>query len=284
MRLPLKSSLVLYALLLGSAVVFLFPLIWMVARSFMGLDDLYKVPPVVFPTQFTAEAYSEIWTIKPFLSYIGNTGIVVFFSVVGGTLSAAFCAFGFARLRFPYRNLIFGIVLATMMLPGAVTMIPVYVLFSKLNWTNTLLPLIVPTFFDGGAFNIFLLRQFFATLPHDFDEAAKIDGANLWHIFWRISMPLCRPGLTVVAIGVFMSTWNDFMGPLIYLSKEKSFTLALGLYALSPGEAGGATIGSITTAQLMAACSLAVVPVILVFFFAQKKLISGTVVSTGIKG
>ncbi|THF80293.1 carbohydrate ABC transporter permease [Cohnella fermenti] len=284
MRTSGKSALLAYPLLAAFAIVFLFPLIWMVARSFMGLDDLYKVPPIVFPTKWMANSYSEIWSLKPFPTYIRNTGIVVLCSVIGATLSSALCAFGFARLRFPYRNLIFGIVLSTMMLPGAVTMIPVYVLFSKLHWTNTLLPLIVPTFFGGGAFNIFLLRQFFATLPPDFDEAAKIDGANLWNIFWRISLPLCLPGLTVVAIGTFMSTWNDFMGPLIYLSKEQSFTLALGLYALSPGEAGGSTIGTITTAQLMAACSLAIVPVILVFFFAQKKLISGTAISTGIKG
>ncbi|MBB6670000.1 carbohydrate ABC transporter permease [Cohnella nanjingensis] len=279
-----KSAWLAYPLLLVGAVVFLFPLVWMVARSFMGLDDLYKVPPIVFPTKWEASAYDDIWTIRPFLSYIRNTVIVVACSVVGATVSSALCAYGFARLKFPLRGLIFGVVLATMMLPSAVTMIPVYVLFSKLHWTNTLMPLIVPTFFGGGAFNIFLLRQFFAGLPNDLDEAAKIDGANLWDIFWRIAMPLCKPALTVVAIGSFMNTWNDFMGPLLYLSKEKSFTLALGLYALSPGEAGGATINSITTAQLMAACSLAVIPVVLVFFFAQKKLISGTAVSTGIKG
>lgn len=284
MRVAGKSGWLAYPLLLAGTVVFLFPFVWMVARSFMGLDDLYKVPPIVFPTRWAAAAYDEIWRIRPFFHYIVNTVIVVVFSVVGSTISAALCAYGFARLRFPLRGAIFGVVLATMMLPGAVTMIPVYVLFSQLHWTNSLKPLIIPTFFGGGAFNIFLLRQFFAGLPYDLDEAAKIDGANLWDIFLRIAMPLCKPALTVVAIGAFMNAWNDFMGPLLYLSKETHFTLALGLYALAPGEAGGATINSITTAQLMAACSLAIVPVVLVFFFAQKRLISGTAISTGIKG
>lgn len=274
----------LHVVLILLALVFLFPLIWMIAKSLMGLDDLYKVPPILFPTQVVTDAYADIWKIRPFFSYIQNTGIVVFFHVLGATLSSALCAYGFARLRFPMRNFIFGVVLATMMLPGAVTMIPVYVLFSKLEWTNSLLPLIIPSFFGGGAFNIFLLRQFFATIPHDFDEAAKMDGATIWDIFWRISLPLSKSALTVVAIGSFMGSWNDFMGPLIYLNDEKNFTLALGLYALSPGELGGGVINSITTAQLMAACSLAVIPVMILFFIAQKRLISGTVISAGIKG
>ncbi|MFD0710787.1 carbohydrate ABC transporter permease [Paenibacillus sp. GCM10027626] len=271
-----------YAMMSCLAVVFLFPLVWMAGKSLMGLNDLYSIPPKLFPGQLHFEAYWQIWSIRPFHLYLKNTLLVVVLSVVGATFSSAFCAFGFARLRFPFKNTIFGVVLSTIMLPGAVTMIPLYVLFSKLGWVNTIFPLVIPLFFGGGAFNIFLLRQFFATIPKDFDEAARIDGAGSWSIFWRLALPLCYPALTVVAVYSFMGAWNDFMGPMIYLSKQESFTLALGLYGLSPGGVGVANI--VNTAQLMAACTIAVIPVILVFLLAQRKLISGTVISSGLKG
>ncbi|MBP1991741.1 carbohydrate ABC transporter permease [Paenibacillus eucommiae] len=271
-----------YVLMIFGAVIFMFPLVWMVSRSLMGLADLYTLPPRIFPSESTLQAYREIWDIKPFGLFFKNTVIIVVWTVLGGTISSALCAFGFARLRFPLRNLIFGIVLTTMMLPGAVTMIPVYVLFSKLGWVNSLLPLIVPSFFGGGAFNIFLLRQFFATIPKDFDEAARMDGASTWAIFWRICLPLCVPAITVVAVFAFKGAWDDFMGPLIYLNSEEKFTLALGLFSLSPARVGVASFAN--TAHVMAACSLAILPVITVFIVAQKRLISGTVVSAGIKG
>ncbi|WP_179215820.1 carbohydrate ABC transporter permease [Paenibacillus sp. MY03] len=271
-----------YACMSLGALVFMFPLVWMVSRSFMGLADLYTHPPLIFPTQVSFQAYSEIWSIKPFLLYFKNTMIVVLFTVIGAALTSAICAFGFARLNFPGRNMIFGMVLATMMLPAAVTIIPLYVLFSNLGWINTLYPLTVPAFFGGGAFNIFLLRQFFASLPRDFDEAARVDGSSTWTIFWRICMPLCAPALTVVMVLAFKGAWDDFMGPLIYLNSEDKFTLALGLLSISPAGVGVAPYAN--TAHVMAICSLTILPVITIFMVAQKKLISGAVVSTGIKG
>jgi len=271
-----------YVLMSLGALIFMFPLIWMVSRSLMGLADLYTLPPLIFPTEPSFSAYREIWDLKPFGLFFKNTLIVVLWTVFGATLSSALCAFGFTRLQFPFRNFIFGAVLATMMLPAAVTMIPVYVLFSKIGWVNSLLPLIVPSFFGGGAFNIFLLRQFFSTIPKDFDEAARMDGASTWVIFWKICMPLCFPALTVVAVFAFKGAWDDFMGPLIYLNSEEKFTLALGLFSLSPAKVGVASFAN--TAHVMAVCSLAIVPIITVFAIAQKRLISGAVVSSGIKG
>lgn len=271
-----------YTLMTAGAVIFMFPLLWMVARSFMGLSDLLEVPPRIFPSVWKLNAYWEIWSIKPILLYVKNTLVIVAFTVFGTTFSAALCAYGFARLRFPYRNAIFAVVLSTMMLPGAVTMIPIYILFSKLHWVNTYYPLIVPPFFGGGAFFIFLLRQFFSTIPRDFDEAARMDGASLWGIFWRIALPLCSSALAVIAVFAFNGAWNDFMNPLIYLNSEKKFTLALGLYGLSPGGMGAQSY--INTAQLMAVCSIAIIPVLFIFFIAQKRLISGAVLSSGVKG
>jgi multiple sugar transport system permease protein len=271
-----------YFLMVSGATIFMFPLIWMVSKSLMGLNELYTVPPIIFPRDVTFQAYWEIWQIKPFHLFIKNTLIVVFFTVMGATLSSALCAYGFARLRFAGRDAVFGIVLATMMLPAAVTMIPVYILFSKLNWINTLLPLTVPAFFGGGAFNIFLLRQFFQSVPRDFDEAARIDGANTWGIFWRIAMPLCKPALTVVAVLSFKAAWDDFLAPLIYLNSEEKFTMALGLLSLSPAGVGSASF--VNSAQVMAVCSIMILPVITVFFLAQKQLISGAVISAGVKG
>ncbi|HEY0827380.1 MAG TPA: carbohydrate ABC transporter permease, partial [Bacilli bacterium] len=223
-----------YVLMILGTVIFIFPLVWMVLRSLMGLADIYTIPPIIIPTDFTIKAYFEIWAIKPFEIFFKNSFIVVFFTIIGCTLSSSLCAFGFARLRFPLRNTIFGIVLATMMLPGAVTLIPVYVLFSKMGWINTLLPLTVPAFFGGGAFNIFLLRQFFLGIPRDFDEAARIDGASTWGIYWQIMLPLSIPALTVVAVFSFRASWDDFLGPLIYLNSEEKFTLPLGLLSMSP--------------------------------------------------
>lgn len=281
-RARLSANMVQYALMVAGSIIFLFPLLWMVSRSLMGLSDVLSIPPKLLPTKISWSAYLEIWSIKPILLYIKNTLFVVVVTVFGTTFSTALCAYGFARLRFPFRNAIFMVVLSTMMLPGAITMIPIYIIFSKLGWVNTFYPLIVPAFFGGGAFYIFLLRQFFNGIPRDFDEAARIDGAGLWSIFWRIALPLCAPALVVIAVFSFNGAWNDFMNPLIYINSEKKFTLALGLYQLSPGGVGAQAY--ITTPQLMAICSIAILPVLAIFFIGQKRLISGASLSTGIKG
>jgi ABC-type glycerol-3-phosphate transport system permease component len=222
------------------------------------------------------ENYVEAWTARPFTRFTGNTVIITLLCIVGQVLSASLVAYGFARLRFPGRSLLFMLVLSTLMLPSQVTMIPQYLLFRQLGWIDTFLPLTVPSFLGGGAFFIFLFRQFFMSLPRDLDDSARLDGASSFRIYASILMPLCRPIVTTIAVFSFIAHWNEFMGPLIYLNSEEKLTLALGLRVFQ---------GSYTTYLhlLMAAATLALLPVIVVFFFAQKQFVRSIVLS-GLKG
>ncbi|HEY3266796.1 MAG TPA: carbohydrate ABC transporter permease [Armatimonadota bacterium] len=213
----------------------------------------------------------------PFGLFLENTLLIVALTVLGATLSAALCAYGFARLRFRGREPLFIMLLATMMIPGQVTMIPVYIMFKQLHWINTFLPLIVPAWFGGGAFSIFLLRQFFQGIPFEMEEAARIDGCGPLSTWWRIILPLSIPALATIAIFTFMASWNDFMGPLIYINDTNKFTLALGLN-LFKGQ-----YGTDTPHLMMAATLLVLMPVLILFFVAQKQFIQGIVVS-GVKG
>lgn len=213
----------------------------------------------------------------PFPRFFLNTVLIVVLTVLGATFSAALCAYGFARIRFRGREPLFILLLATMMVPGQVTMIPVYILFKELHWINTYLPLIVPAWFGGGAFSIFLLRQFFQGIPYEMEEAARIDGCGPLSTWWRIILPLSFPAMATVGIFTFMGAWNDFMGPLIYINDTEKYTLALGLN-LFKGQYGT------DTPQLMMAATLVVLlPVLVLFFFAQKQFIQGIVIS-GVKG
>jgi multiple sugar transport system permease protein len=223
------------------------------------------------------ENFPEALTMLPFARFFLNTLIIVVLTVFGATFSAALCAYGFARLRFRGREPLFVILLATMMIPGQVTMIPIYILFKELGWINTFLPLIVPAWFGGGAFSIFLLRQFFRSIPFEMEEAARIDGSGPLATWWRIILPLSFPAMATVSIFTFMGAWNDFMGPLIYLNDTELFTLALGL-SLFRGQYG------VDTPHLMMAATLVVlIPILVLFFVAQKYFIQGIVVS-GVKG
>ncbi len=195
---------------------------------------------------------------------------------MGEVLSASMVAYSFARLRFPGRNILFLIVLATMMIPYPVTMVPTFILFNKLGWVNTFLPLIVPPYF-APAFCIFLLRQFFMTINHELDEAAEVDGAGWFRIYWQIILPLSKPALATIAIFAFMVYWNDFMGPLIYLSDNEMFTLALGVNYLRNFRGGG------DLSMQMAASVMFIAPCIVLFFIAQRYIVQG-IVTTGMKG
>lgn len=239
----------------------------------------------VAPTELTPvrrfgihpENFREALTMLPFGQFLKNTLIIVVTTVVGSTLTAALVAYGFARLRFRGRGPLFILLLATMMIPGQVTMIPIYILFKEIGWVDTFLPLIVPAWFGGGAFNIFLLRQFFQQIPYEMEEAARIDGSGPLATWWRIILPLSLPALATVAIFTFMGAWNDFMGPLIYINTTSKYTLALGL-SLFRGQYG------VDTPHLMMAATLVVLlPVLALFFVAQKHFIQGIVVS-GVKG
>jgi multiple sugar transport system permease protein len=220
--------------------------------------------------------YSKAFTTVPFGSYYLNTFQIVLGSVSGTVITSSLSAYAFSRLRWKGRSLMFACLMASMMLPGAVTMIPLFVGWSKLGFSNTYAPLIVPSWFGGGAFNIFLLRQFYMTIPRELDESAFVDGADYFTIYRRILLPLTRPALIVVGLFAFMGSWNDFMGPLIYLSSSAKYTVSLGL-RLFQG------MYNAEWHLMMAASTVALLPVIVVFFIGQRYFIEG-ITLTGIKG
>ncbi|MBI2942315.1 MAG: carbohydrate ABC transporter permease [Chloroflexi bacterium] len=255
------------------------PFLWLISTSLKGPFEAYIFPPEWIPNPPHWENYPEVLTKLPFGLYVRNTLTITLAALVGQVVTASMCAYAFARLRFPGRDAIFGIKLATMMLPSAVTLIPVYILFKELRWINTFLPLTVPFWFGGGAFYIFLLRQFFLTIPMELEEAAIIDGASPFTIFTRIMVPLSRPAITVVTIFGFLQHWNDFLGPLIYLNTADKRTIAIGLAVMTAGLEWGRDM----THLVMAVSVIMIMPIIVIFFFAQRAFIQG-VVLTGIKG
>ncbi|MXX25807.1 MAG: carbohydrate ABC transporter permease [Caldilineaceae bacterium SB0668_bin_21] len=255
------------------------PFLWLLSSSLKTELAIFRYPPEWIPDPIKFSNYVDAWTTRPFALYVRNTIVILLLNEVAVLVSASFCAYGFARIDFPGRNVWFAILLATVMLPGIVTMIPQFVIFSRIGWVNTILPLTVPFFFGGGAFNIFLLRQFFRTLPAELADAAYIDGASEITIYWRIMLPLAKPALATIAIFTFIGTWNDFMGPLLYLAKDPNkFTVALGLAMFRTAFAGRTRWD-----LLMAASTMMIIPVIFVFFVAQRYFIQGIAIS-GLKG
>ena len=277
-RKRLYKTLILYVVLVALAVLFIFPLAWMVSTSLKPDDQVFLVPPKWIPNPIMWENYPKALRYLSFWSHLRNSCIITFIPMIGELLSASLVAYSFARLRWPGRDLLFLICLSTMMLPAQVTMIPTFVLFHKLGWVETLLPLVVPAFFGGGAFNIFLLRQFFVTLPMELSDAARVDGCNELGIFFRIMLPLAKPALMVVAIFSFIWHWNDFMGPLIYVIKtEELYPLSLGLFRFT------GPYGQTQFSYLMAASTVVLLPALLLFIFAQQYFTEGIALS-GLKG
>ena len=268
----------IYVVLVVLALIFTTPLIWMVSTSLKTDPELAAWPPIWIPAVPQWQNYVDAWGMGQFGVFVQNTVGYAVLGTLGQILSASMVAFGFARLRFPGREKLFGLVLATMMLPGVVTLIPSFVLFRILKWLDSYKPLIVPAFFGGGAFFIFLLRQFFLTIPGELFEAAKIDGASNYRIFGQIMLPLSKPALSTVAIYGFMSRWNDFMGPLIYLRTESKFPVSLGIRRF----VGGYGMGQTAFQEMMAMSFLMTLPVIVVFFSFQQYFVQG-IVMTGIK-
>jgi multiple sugar transport system permease protein len=228
----------------------------------------------------------EVWSIVPLARFFGNTAVVTFFALIGQLLSSSLVAYGFARFRFPFRNLLFLMVLSVLMLPPIVYLIPQYALFNRIGWIDTFLPLIVPWWFSagsGGAFSIFLLRQFYSTIPREMDEAAMIDGAGYFTIWWRIILPLSKPALAALTIFGFVWHWNDFLEPLIYLQSTENFTISVGLQFLQTAGFTGFGASPITEHYLMAAALLACLPPLVLFLIAQRWFIEG-INLTGTKG
>lgn len=265
-----------HLLLLPMTVLFLFPWYWMITTSVKTPEQILQFPPQWIPNPIVWDAYAEAFTSANMLLYGRNTLFLCVMNVIGAVLSNSVVAYGFARIRWPGRDFVFMIVVATLMLPYQVSMVPLYIIFANIGWVDTYLPLIVPTYF-ASPFFIFLLRQFFRTIPEEISDAARIDGASELRILWNIFLPLVRPGLTVVALFEFMGNWNSFLGPLIYLNNEKLWTLTLGISNLRM------VYGMSNYATIMAAVFLSLAPIALLFFFAQRTFIEG-ITLTGVKG
>lgn len=275
---PYLSVIAIYCILLLGAVMIFFPFAWTISTSLKTEQQVLEYPPTWIPDPVQWENYPDALTARPFDRYYINTTIITVLSVIGQVVSSAVVAYGFARFRFPGRGIMFLIVLSTLMIPFHMLIIPRFILFKILGWLDTFAPLIIPNFF-GGAFSIFLLRQYFLTIPLELDEAAKMDGASSLQIFLSIILPLARPALGAVAVFEFMSTWNDFLGPLIYLSSDRNYTVSIGLAAFR---------NDYFTAWhlFMAASAVAMLVPLVVFFLAQKYFISGVALtgSGGSKG
>lgn len=270
------SKLLLYLFLAAGALACLFPFYWMLRSSFMDMGQIFVMPPIMIPDPLVTTNYKDALEVMPYFKYLLNTLIVVLSNVGGSVLSASLCAFSFSRMRWPGRDKIFMVILTALMMPAIVTMIPTFVMWSKLGLTNSLVPLALPAWFGGGVYNIFLFRQFFMGIPRELDEAALVDGASFFTIYSKIVLPLSKSVIVVVAIFSFLNSWNDFMGPLIYLNDESKYTLSLGLQLFQGNY-------SAQWHLLMAAAILVLLPAVLVFFFGQKHIMEG-IATTGIKG
>ncbi|MGQ9631613.1 MAG: carbohydrate ABC transporter permease [bacterium] len=265
-----------HALLISLSAIFIIPFLWMVSTALKPPEQVVVFPPIWIPRPPVFYNFRIALTeFFPFWLYLKNTLLVCIGGVVGTLFSCSLTAYGFARIPWPGRNVVFIFVLSVLMIPYQVRMIPLFIIFKKLNWINTYRPLVVPNWF-GVAFYIFLLRQFFMTIPMELTEAAKIDGCNEFMIFWRIILPLSKPALATVALFQWLAHWNDFLGPLIYISEKTKFTLSLGLQQFYGMHTG------IRWELLMAASTVIVLPVIVLFFFTQRTFIQG-IATTGLK-
>lgn len=271
-----------YAILIILAVSFLLPFFWMFTSALKDDSQVYTLPPVWIPRPAYWENFPNAWTFLPFNLYLFNTLVKYAIpSTIGTVISSALVAYGFSRIRWIGRDILFSICLMTMMVPGQVTLIPLFITFKKLGWVNTYLPLVVPAYF-GNAYFIFMLRQFFRTIPQELSDAARIDGAGELQILLHVILPLVRPALAVVALFQFMWTWNDYFGPLIYVNVRSQWTLALGLEYLRDQTV---QIGTKVLAYpyLMAVSTIITLPIVFLFFFAQRTFIEG-IALTGLKG
>lgn len=269
------KSIIVYALLLLGSAVMLVPFAWMLSTSLKESFQVFSVPVKWIPSPIKWDNYITTFSGLPFGKWLGNTVFITLLNIFGTLVSCTVVAYGFARFRAKYKNALFILMLSTMMLPSSVTMIPVFYLFQSLGWMNTFYPLIVPAFF-GHAFFIFLLRQFFMSIPVEMEEAAKIDGASTLGILWRVILPLTIPALVTVAIFQFNGVWNDFMGPLLYLNKPELYTLALGINFFK-------SQNDVQWNYLMAASIVTMLPSLIFYFVGQKYFVE-SITLTGSKG
>lgn len=272
-----KAKYMMYVPLVVIGLISLVPFLWLVRSSFMDSYEIFEFPPKWLPDQLLFSNYADVFQVLDLKTYLVNTFLIIIPCIIGNVFTSCLCGYAFGRLNFKYKNMWFAMVIATMMLPGAVTLIPTFMMWNKLGFVNSFVPLIAPAFFGGGGFNVFLMRQFFAGIPKELDEAAILDGATHWQIFYKIMLPLVKPAMMVVGFFTFMNTWNDFFGPLIYLNDPSKQTLALGLLQLKGQFSSQWNI-------MMAASTLMTIPALVLFFFSQKYFIQGISLTSGSKG
>ncbi|MFC5987818.1 carbohydrate ABC transporter permease [Marinicrinis lubricantis] len=271
----LRTSILPHIALLFFAVIFLFPFVWLFLTSLKTPDEIFELPPRIFPREFQWSNYSAAVEAIPFFRYMLNTFIICFINIIGQLFAAPLVAYSIARIPWKGRNIIFTIVVATMILPSQVQLIPQYIIFTELGWVNTIVPLTIGAFF-GAPFFIFLLRQFLLGIPRELSEAAKIDGASELRIYVQIILPLLKPALATVALFSFIWSYVDFMGPLIYLNDSAKWTITVGLQGFQQDHGA-------QWEQLMAAATIMAVPMILLYFFAQKYFMQSGSALTGFK-
>lgn len=276
------SGIIKYLTLITLSITFVLPFYWMASSALKNDSQIYTIPPVWIPNPAFWENFSNAWASQPFNLYVVNT--VVRYAIpatIGTVLSSAIVAYGFARIRWRGRDAFFFVCLMTMMIPFQVTMVPLFMVFRELGWINTFLPLVIPAFF-GSPYFIFMLRQFFLAIPNELAEAARIDGASEFGIFFRIILPLSRPALTVVGLFAFIDAWNDYLAPLIYLNDESKYVLSLGVENLRRTFLYTSNIAN-AYPYLMAVSTIVVIPLVIAFFFGQRTFIEGISLS-GLKG
>ncbi len=263
-----KTKAVIYILLTIVAIYFLAPFVYMLFTTFKTEAEAIAYPPTLFPEKWNWQNFVDAWNSQPFGTYFMNSVIVTVLTTLGQILSCSLVAYGFARFNFKGKNILFMILLATMMIPWDVTMIPQYMEFNLLGWINTLKPLIVPAFF-GSAYYIFLMRQFLMGIPKDYEEAARLDGANAFQIYWKIFMPILKPSLILVGVLNMLTVWNDYLGPLIFLQDRSKYTLALGLASFKG-------VHDTQIIPMLCITVIMIIPPIIIFIIAQKYIVEGT--------
>jgi multiple sugar transport system permease protein len=274
----LITSTLTHTVLIIVALMMLFPLIWLLSSSLKAPEQQVKFPPELIPNPFYPQNFVRLFTLSPMATYLFNSAKISILSVIGMCLSSSLAAFAFARMRFRGKNFIFGILLTTMMIPFATTVIPTFVIMRALHWIDTHNPLIVPNFF-GGAYTVFLLRQAYLSIPQDLMDAAEMDGAGFFYIWWRVFVPLGMPMLTSVAVLQFLGSWNDLFGPLIYINTQSKMTVQIGLTFLR----GRGGTGIQDFGVVMAGSLLGLLPMLILYSFGQKYFISG-LSRAGLKG
>lgn len=267
-----KTKAIVYILLTAVAIYFLAPFVYMLFTTFKTEAEAIAYPPKLFSSKWLFENFTNAWKSQPFGTYLKNSILVTVLTTAGQILSCSMVAYGFAKFDFKGKNILFMVLLSTMMIPWDVTMIPQYMEFNMFGWINTLKPLIIPAWF-GSAYYIFLMRQFLMGVPKDFEEAARIDGANSFQIYWKIYMPILKPSLILVGVLNMITVWNDYLGPLIFLQDRSKYTLALGLASFKG-------VHSTKIIPMLCITVIMIIPPIIAFIVAQKYIVEGTSGST----